>query len=86
MARKSFARTVVQTICEVTYIDQNNDRKSTEVTLYGDYDLEHAQRPAIRELNAKGGIVTSIKHTSFYGTMSMERFAKLCEKTNYKEW
>ena len=86
MARTTFARTVVQTICEVDYIDQNNDRKQTEVILYGDYDMETAQKPAVKKLNAKGGVVTRIKHRSFYGSMSIEDFAQNCSKKNFKEW
>ena len=86
MARHTFARTVVQTICEVNYIDQNNDMKSGTIILYGDYDLESSQKPAIKQLNAKGGVVTSIKHKSFYGKMSIEKFAQYCDKSNFKEW
>lgn len=86
MARTTFARTVVQTICEVTYIDQNNEKKSTEVTLFGDYDMGTAQGPAIRKLNAKGGVVTTVKHKSFYGKMDIVKFAENCEKSNFKEW
>lgn len=86
MARTTFARTVVQTICEVRYIDQNNNEQNDTITLYGDYDLGTAQRAAIKKLNAKGGIVTSVKHKSFYGSMNIEKFAEYCEKTNFKEW
>ena len=86
MARTTFARTVVQTICEVKYIDQNNKTKEETVTLYGDYDLGTAQRAAIKKLNAKGGIVLSVKHKSFYGSMNIETFANNCEKSNFKEW
>lgn len=86
MARTTFSRTVVQTICEVTYIDQNNDKKDGTVTLFGEYDLAHAQKPAIKKLNAKGGIVTHVKYRSFYGSMGIEQFAEHCNKKNYKEW
>lgn len=86
LARTTFSRTVVQTICEVTYIDVNNDKKNTTVTLYGDYDMETSQKAAIKKLQAKGGVVTSIKHKSFYGSMGIEDFAKYCSKKNFKEW
>jgi hypothetical protein len=86
MARTTFARTVVQTICEVTYIDENNDKQNTTVTLYGDYDIAKAQKPALKKLGAKGGVVTSVKHKSFYGTMNIEKFAENCDKKNFKEW
>lgn len=86
MARTTFARTVVQTHCEVNYIDQNNERKSDTVILFGDYDLGTAQKPAIKKLNAKGGVVLAVHHTSFYGSMSIEDFAKHCNKKNFKEW
>ena len=86
MARTTFARTVVVTICEVTYIDQNNEQQKAELELYGDYDLVTAQRAAIKKLNAKGGIVTSVKHRSFFGKMSIEKFAELCDKSQFKEW
>ena len=86
MARNSFSRTVVKTICDVRYIDQNNEQRQTTITLFGDYDLQHAQRPCIRALNAKGGIVEKIKHQSYYGTMTMQEFDKYCVKTNQKEY
>ena len=86
MARTTFSRTVVKTICEVTFIDQNNDEKNTTVELFGDYDLQHAQRPAIKALNARGGVVRKVKHKSYYGSMSLESFDKHCEKKNFKEW
>jgi hypothetical protein len=86
MARTTFSRTVVQTHCEVKYIDQDNEKQQATITLFGDYDLGTAQRPAIKALNAKGGIVTSVSHTSFYGSMTLEDFAKYCDKKNFKEW
>lgn len=86
MARTTFGRTVVQTFCEVKYIDQNNEQKDTTVMLYGDYDIQTAQRPALKKLNAKGGVVLSVSHTSFYGYMSFEEFAKVCNKKDHKEW
>ena len=87
MARQTFARTVIKTICSVDYIDQNNDRhRDVEVVLFGDYDIATAQKAAIKSLNAKGGIVNSVRHESFYGKMNIKEFAKYCEKTNFKEW
>lgn len=86
MARTTFGRTVVQTICDVTYIDQDNERKKEEILLYGDYDIGTAQRAAIKKLNAKGGIVQHVRHKSFYGSMSIEKFAEYCDKKNFKEW
>lgn len=86
MARTTFARTVVQTICEVKYIDENNAQQDTTVTLFGDYDMETAQKAALKKLNAKGGVVLSVKHKSFYGSMNIEEFAKNCDKKNFKEW
>lgn len=86
MARTTFARTVVQTHCEVNYIDQNNEQQSATVVLFGDYDLGSAQKPAIKKLNAKGGVVLAVHHTSFYGSMGIEEFAKHCNKKNFKEW
>ena len=86
MARTTFARTVVQTICEVEYIDQNNEQQHAQVLLYGDYDIGTAQKPAIKKLNAKGGVVLSVTHRSFYGSMSIEKFAENCVKKNFKEW
>lgn len=86
MARTTFSRTVVQTHCEVTYIDQNNEEQHGTVTLYGDYDIGTAQKAAIKKLGAKGGVVHSISHTSFYGSMGIEDFVKYCDKKNFKEW
>ena len=86
MARLKIARTVVKTFCECQYIGQNNDKQEAEIVLYGDYDIETAQRACKKVLNAKGCIVTNVKHESFYGSMSLEKFANECEKTNHKEW
>ena len=86
MARTTFARTVVKTHCEVHYIDQNNEEQNATVTLFGDYDLNTAQRPAIKQLKAKGGVVLSVSHSSYYGKMSIQDFDKNCSKSDYKEW
>lgn len=86
MARTSISRTVVKTICNVIYIDSENERKETEISFYGDYDMEHANPVVMRLLKAKGAIITDIRHESFYGTMSLEKFAKYCEHTNEKDW
>ena len=86
MARTTFSRTVVKTICEVTYIDQNNDTQEAKIELFGNYDLQGAQKPAIKALNAKGGVVRKIHHKSYYGSMTLEKFDKFCDKKNYKEW
>ena len=86
MARTTFSRTIVQTICEVKYIDQNNEQQDSTVILYGDYDIKTAQRAAIKKLNAKGGVVLSVKHISFYGSMTIETFAQNCDKRYFKEW
>lgn len=86
MARTSISRTIVETYCEVRYIDQNNAEQRAEVKLFGDYDITKAQRPAIKALNAKGGVVLKVRHKSYYASMSLEEFAKHSVKTNYKEW
>lgn len=86
MARLKIARTIVKTICDVQYIDQNNDKQEGTIELFGDYDFERAQRAAKKVLNAKGCIVTNVRYQSFYGSMSIEKFAEECEKTNYKEY
>lgn len=86
MARLSIGRTIVTTICEVKYFDENNDLQNATVELLGDYNIETAQRAAIKKLKARGGIVKSIKHKSFYGVMSIEEFAQRCKKSRTKEW
>ncbi len=86
MARTTFARTVVETICEVKYVDENNDVKSDTITIYGNYDIDGAQNAARKKLNNNRLIVESVKHKSFYGSMSLEKFAENCEKSNHKEW
>ena len=86
MARTTISRTIVETFCEVTYFDQNNNKQQTILKLYGNYDIGTAQRAAIRKLNAKGGIVSKVWHKSYYASMSLENFAQNAEKTNYKEW
>ena len=84
--RATFARTVVITYCEVQYIDQNNNVHKDTVKLFGNHTLETAQNAARKKLNAKGCIVESVRHKSFYGKMSIEQFAKYCEKSDEKEW
>lgn len=87
MARNSFGRTVIMTICEVRYVDENNEVQKGTVTVYGNYNLNSAQNAARKALNNNRVIVESVKHKSFYGTISMESFAKNCESiTNEKEW
>ena len=86
MARTTFARTVIITKCKTKYVDQNNQIHEEWIEIYGDYDLEHAQRAVKRKLNAKGVLVEKVKHKSFYGKISFEKFAELCEKSDYKEW
>ena len=87
MARNSFGRTVVKTICEVKYVDENNDVKKDTVTVYGNYDLDSAQNAVRRALDNNRAIVYAVRHESFYGIISMETFAKNCDTiTNRKEW
>ena len=87
MARKTFSRTVVKTICEVDFVDKNNETPTNEtVELYGDYNISAAHRAVLEKLDALGVIITSIRHESFFGSMSIELFARYCEKKNYKEW
>ena len=88
MARISFGRTVVKTMCKITYIAQDNSQKEAEVVLYGDYDISTAQKPAIKALGAKGGVVTEVKHKSFYGVISLEDFERYCtvSPNSEKEW
>jgi hypothetical protein len=86
MARTTFSRTVVKTICDVSYFDQQNTLQHGEVELFGDYDKETAQRPALKKLNAKGGVVNKVKHTSYYGSMGIQEFDKHCTKKDFKEW
>lgn len=86
MARTSFARTVIITYCETTYFDQQNTMHKDTVKLYGDYDIDSAQNAVKKKLNAKGALVTSVSHKSFYGSMPIETFAKYCDKRDYKEW
>ena len=74
------------TYCNVMYIDENNDKKEEQVLLFGDYDISTAQNAALKKLNAKGGVVTEVFHSSFYGTMSLEEFANHCTKKDFKEW
>lgn len=87
MARTSISRTIIKTICEVTYYDENNERYNETITVYGNYDIEHVTKPLSEIIGTNRLIVESIKHQSFYARMSMEAFAKLSdEKTNFKEW
>ena len=86
MARTSFGRTVIKTICEVTYYNAENEKKHTQVEFYGNYDIEAAIKPVSEVLGTSRFIIESIKHKSFYGRMTFEDFAKVCEKTNEKEW
>lgn len=86
MARLSFGRTVVQTICEVTYYDENNDKKHEDVLVYGDYDIDSAPTGVEKILGHRRFVIDSVRHKSFYGRITFEKFAEVCEKTNEKEW
>lgn len=86
MARLTIGRTIVQTICDVNFFDHNNELQHATVELYGNYTIDDALKPALKALDAKGGVVTEVKHRSFYGTMAFKEFAENCDKKNYKEW
>lgn len=86
MARTTFGRTVVKTICDVRYVDSENDVQTTTVTLWGNYDKDHAYNPCRRKLNTKGLIIDEVRHQSYYGKMHLSVYDKYCEKENYKEW
>ena len=86
MARTTFGRTIVVTHCDVRYVDENNTIERTEIDLLGDYDMQTAQNAAKKKLNAKGAIVESISHSSYYGFMDIETFAEHCNKKNFKDW
>lgn len=86
MAKTSFARTVVKTICEVKYVDENNDVQNATIELYGDYNIDGAQNAARKKLENNRLVVAKVTHKSYYGKMSMQDFEKYCEKANFKEW
>jgi len=86
MARQTFARTVVKTYCDFDYFDRNNERHKTTVELFGDYDLASAQIPCIRKTDAIGGVVTAVRHKSYYGTMSIKDFDQYCQKSKEREY
>ena len=87
MARNSFGRTVVETHCEVKYIDENNDVQREKVVLFGNYTLESAQNAARKAMKNNRVLVEKVSHKSYYGVISMEKFAENCDSiTNVKEW
>lgn len=86
MARTSISRTVIKTICEVKIVDENNDILQREIVVFGDYDIDGAQRAVRKKLKNERILVEAVKHESFYGTMPLEDFANNCTKKNRKEW
>ena len=86
MARLSFGRTVVKSICEVMYYDENNDKQRETVELFGDYDFDTASAGVEKALGTKRFIIEDMHHKSFYGRITFEKFAEVCEKSNEKEW
>lgn len=86
MARTSISRTVVKTICEVKIVDKNNDIHEDTIVVFGDYDIDGAQRAVRKKLKNERVLVESISHESFYGTMTLEDFANNCTKKNRKAW
>lgn len=86
MARTSISRTVVKTICEVKIVDKNNDIHEDTIVVFGDYDIDGAQRAVRKKLKNERVLVESIRHESFYGTMTLEDFANNCTQKNRKEW
>lgn len=86
MARTSFSRTVIKTYCSTIWFDQSNIKHEDTVVLFGDYDLTSAQNAVKNKLNARGALVQSVSHKSYYGTVTIEKFDKICEKKDFKEW
>ena len=88
MARTTFSRTIIETICDVRYIDENNKIQNTQVVLYGDYDMNSCQNAVRKKMQNNRAIVKSLKHVSYYATMSVEDFARLATKkeNTRKEW
>jgi hypothetical protein len=86
MARLSFGRTVIQTVCEVMYYNENNEKRNATVTVYGNYNMDNVIKPISEQLGTKRFVVETIKHKSFYGKITLDDFAKHCQKTNEKEW
>lgn len=54
--------------------------------LFGDYDLASAQNAVKKKLNARGALVQKVSHKSYFGSVTLERFDKVCEKKDFKEW
>ncbi len=86
MARTTFSRTVVKTYCETIWFDQNNVKHEDTIMLFGDYDLASAQNAVKKKLNARGALVQKVSHKSYFGSVTLERFDKVCEKKDFKEW
>ena len=86
MARTSISRTIIKTICDAKVVDNNNDIHEQVIILFGDYDENTAQRAARKMLQNERILVESVRHESFYGTMSLEDFAKNCKKKNERNW
>ena len=67
-------------------MDENNNINAQTVVVFGDYDIDKAQRAVRKQLRNERVLVESIRHESFYGTMTLEDFANNCTKKNRKEW
>lgn len=73
--RGRIGRTFYKTYCDCLYIDSNNEPKPLEYILDGYYNDEiRAQAEVARELGQTTVIVRNVTHTSYYVSMSIEKF------------
>lgn len=68
------------------YYNENNEKRNATVTVYGNYNMDNVIKPISEQLGTKRFVVETIKHKSFYGKITLDDFAKHCQKTNEKEW
>lgn len=79
MAKNRIGRRIYKTICDCDVVDEQKKVVSKVIELYGNYDIDSAQRKVRRELNTNRALVKSVKHESFYASQPLSVFVENCD-------
>lgn len=79
MAKNRIGRRIKKTICECDVVNEQKEVVEKTVTLYGDYDLDTAQRRVRAKLKTNNALVKSVTHESFYASQPLSVFVANCD-------
>lgn len=86
MALNRIGRRVTKTVYDVLYYDENNERHSVQLELFGSYEPETAQKKLRKMTGFNRLIVTDvISSEKFYASMTLEEFVKNADIKAVKE-